>query len=44
MPSSMTHTYFGLDVYKKLNKNYQLKINNNLEYFKLFCLITDFLS
>lgn len=37
MPSSMTHTYFGIDTYKKLNKNCQEKIKNKLEYFKLFC-------
>lgn len=33
----MTHTYFGLDVYQKLNKNCQNKIESKLEYFKLFC-------
>lgn len=36
MPSSMTHTYFGLDVYKNLRKNYQAKIKDSIEYFKLF--------
>lgn len=41
MPSSMTHTYFGIDVYNKLNKACQKKINNNLEYYKLFCQGTD---
>ena len=41
MPSSMTHTYFGIDVYNKLNKKYQDKINNNLEYLKLFCQGSD---
>lgn len=41
MPSSMTHTYFGLDVYKKLRINCQDKIKDNLEYFKLFCQGSD---
>ena len=41
MPSSMTHTYFGLDVYNKLNIKCKNKINNNLEYFKLFCQGSD---
>lgn len=41
MPSSMTHTYFGLDVYKKLSTNSQEKIKNNLEYFKIFCQGSD---
>lgn len=41
MPSSMTHTYFGIDVYKKLNKTCQNKISDNLEYFKLFCQGSD---
>ena len=36
MPSSMTHTYFGLDVYNKLNTQSKEKISNSLEYFKLF--------
>ena len=41
MPSSMTHTYFGLDVYKGLNKSCQNKIKDSLEYFKLFCQGSD---
>lgn len=41
MPSSMTHTYFALDVYNKLPKNYQNKIKNNLEYYKLFAQGSD---
>ena len=41
MPSSMTHTYFGLDVYNKLNQNTKNKIKDNLEYFKLFCQGSD---
>lgn len=41
MPSSMTHTYFGMDVYQKLPLKYQNKINLNLEYFKLFCQGSD---
>ncbi|MCI6265658.1 MAG: zinc dependent phospholipase C family protein [Erysipelotrichaceae bacterium] len=36
MPSSMTHTYFGLDVLKELPPKYQEKIKHKLEHFKLF--------
>lgn len=36
MPSSMTHTYFGIDVYKKINNNCKNKIKTSLEYYKLF--------
>lgn len=36
MPSSMTHTYLCQDIYQKLPKKYQNKINNKIEYFKLF--------
>lgn len=36
MPSSMTHTYFGIDVYKNLPSKYQFKICSKLEHFKLF--------
>lgn len=36
MPSSMTHTYFGIDVFEKLAPKYQVKIMHHLEYFKLF--------
>lgn len=35
MPSTMTHTYFSLDVYKTLPQNIKTRINN-LEYLKLF--------
>ncbi len=41
MPSSMTHTYFGLDVLKALPKNCQDKICGKQEYFKLFCQGSD---
>ena len=41
MPSSMTHTYFGLDVYQKLNKNSKDKIKQVIEYYKLFCQGSD---
>ena len=41
MPSSMTHTYFGMDVYKGLKQNYRDKIKNSLEYYKLFCQGSD---
>lgn len=34
MPSSMTHSYFSQDVYKKLDKNYKNRID--LEYLKTF--------
>lgn len=37
MPSSMTHTYFGKDVYNSLNNECKNLIKNDLEYFKLFC-------
>lgn len=36
IPSSMTHTYFGIDVYNNLPIKYQSKISNNLEHLKLF--------
>lgn len=36
MPSSMTHTYFAMDVYKNLPTKHQLNISSNLELFKLF--------
>lgn len=41
MPSSMTHTYFGMDVYHKLNKNSKNKIKGTIEYYKLFCQGSD---
>ena len=41
MPSSMTHTYFGIDVYNKLNKTSKNKIKDNIEYFKLFAQGSD---
>lgn len=41
MPSTMTHTYFGLDVYQGLPNHCQNKIKNKLEYFKLFCQGSD---
>ena len=41
MPSSMTHTYFGLDVMKQLPPIYQNKIKDKQEYFKLFCQGSD---
>ena len=37
MPSSMTHTYFGIETLKKLPTKYQNKIKDKEEYFKLFC-------
>ncbi len=41
MPSSMTHTYFGLDVMKKISNNCQDKISEKIEYYKLFCQGSD---
>ena len=37
MPSSMTHTYFGLDTFNKMNTSCKDKISNSMEYFKTFC-------
>ena len=41
MPSSMTHTYFGNDVYKELSINCQNKINSKVKHFQLFCQGSD---
>ena len=41
MPSSMTHTYFGINTYKELPEKYQKKIKNKLEHYKLFCQGSD---
>ena len=35
MPSSMSHTYFGIDIYNNLNIKTKNRINK--EYFKTFC-------
>ena len=40
MPSSMTHTYFTIDVYNSLPKKYT-KYISNLEYLKLFAQGSD---
>ena len=32
----MTHTYFSIDTYQKIPKNCQNKVNNKIEYLKLF--------
>jgi len=37
----MTHTYFGLDVLKKLPRSCSVKLENSLEYYKLFCQGSD---
>ena len=37
MPSSMTHTYFGLDAFNKLNDRCKDNIRDSMEYFKTFC-------
>ena len=41
MPSTMTHTYFGLDVKKQLPTNIQNIINQKIEHYKLFCQGSD---
>jgi len=37
MPSSVTHTYFGIDVYNKLDNRIKSLISDDLEYYKVFC-------
>lgn len=37
MPSSVTHAFFGADVYMKCNKSVKNKLKNNMNYFKVFC-------
>ena len=41
MPSSMTHTYFGMDVYEELSAKSKKLIDSKVEYFKLFCQGSD---
>ena len=36
MPSSMTHGYFCDDVFNKCNKNVKKKLNDCINYFKVF--------
>ena len=36
MPSSVTHSYFGIDVYNKLNKNIKKKLKYSLNNYKCF--------
>ena len=36
MPSSVTHAYFACSVYQKINQESRKKIQDKLEYFKLF--------
>lgn len=36
MPSSVTHSYFSMDVYNKLNKNLKDKLKDNKEWLKTF--------
>lgn len=36
MPSSITHSYFAIDIYKKMPSHCKAKLDNKLEYFKLF--------
>ena len=37
MPSSVTHTYFGMDVYNRLDNKIKKLIRKDLEYYKVFC-------
>lgn len=37
MPSSMTHTYFGLDVYERLGVKTKKRLSSAMEEFKTFC-------
>ncbi|MDO5569457.1 MAG: zinc dependent phospholipase C family protein [bacterium] len=37
MPSSMTHAYFGMDVYEKLDDRIRDKIKDNIDDYKSFC-------
>lgn len=41
MPSSMTHTYFGIDVYHGLSFDCKKKLDNKLEHFKIFAQGSD---
>lgn len=41
LPSSITHSYFALDVYQKLPSFYQDRIQSNLEDFKLYAQGSD---
>ena len=41
MPSSMTHIYFGKDVYDKLSSKCKSRIDKKNDYFKLFCQGSD---
>lgn len=36
MPSSVTHFYFGQDVYNKCNNNVKNRLVNSMNYFKVF--------
>jgi hypothetical protein len=37
MPSSITHTYFGMDVYDKLNAKIKDRFCEDIELYKMFC-------
>lgn len=41
MPSSMTHSYFAVDVYNKLDDKSKLKIEGNINNYKTYSLGTD---
>ena len=36
MPSSVTHSYFSVDVYNRIDKNIKNKLKNNIEDLKTF--------
>lgn len=41
MPSSMTHSYFAMDVYNKLDDKSKFKIEGNINNYKIYSLGTD---
>lgn len=41
MPSSVTHSYFAVDVYNKLNNKSKNKIEGNVNKLKTYSLGTD---
>ena len=40
MPSSMTHSYFAVDVYNKLDDKSKIKIEGNINNYKTYSLET----
>ncbi len=43
MPSTVVHTYIGLDTLNKLNSKPKKIINNNVDNYKIYCQCTDIL-